>query len=294
MRIAIILAGQMGDVCVSTAVFKHRTRLWGPNPDIHWFVLSKFKQPLEHNPHVTIRETQGDDYMDASQEMSIRAIREHFDRLYRPAPYLYGELAMKAPIMLIPQAIFGFKRNVSWRPQIYLTEEECASARASMQRIPRKTRVFFETQGFSNQSDWDDDLTCELAENLKDCVLVVPSNGDHLRKLGIENVFDLKALNYRQLAEAYNHCDCYIGCSSGGGVVTTASRCARHPRAEFLKVNKQGWSTKCVTGAAVFSDRAKFVEHSVQMVQKPNRGRIEGDSKRLRREARRLAVREMA
>lgn len=290
MRVAIILAAQNGDVAASTAVFKYRTKLWGPNPEIHWYVMGKFKQSLEHNPHVIIHERESVDYMKATEDMSVEAIQEHYDRLYRPAPYLYGELALKAPILLIPVAVFGFKRNVSWRPQIYLTQEEIAQARKLMDTAPRKKRVLFETYCNSHQSDWDDKLTCELGEKLKDCVLVVPSHADHLRDLGLQNVFDLRTLNYRQLAEAYNHCDYYVGCSSGGAVVTTASRCIRNPRAEYMMKGKEGWSTKCVTGAAVFTDRAKFVAYCVHMVGNGKAANRDHELKRVRHEARRLAV----
>lgn len=294
MRVAIILAAQNGDVCASTAVFKYRTKLWGPNPEIHWYVLDKFQQSLEHNPHVTIHawkpSPQG--YISDTQDMSIEAVHEHYDRLYRPAPYLYGDLVLAAPILLIPVAVFGFGRNVSWRPQLYLTAEEVAEARALMQTAPRKKRVFFETFCNSHQSDWDDALTCELAEKLKDCVLVTPSKADHLRSLGLNNVFDLDPLNYRQLAEAYNYCDCYIGCSSGGAVATMASRCVRHPRAEYVLPHKLGWSTKCITGAAVFGERPAFLDHCVGMVGAINPKSRKSDVRRLRHEQRRLALAE--
>jgi len=57
--------------------------------------------------------------------------------------------------------------------------------------------------------------------------------------------------------------------------------------------NKLGWSTKCITGAGVFSDRPAFVEYSVQMAGNGKMRRWD-DLKRIRREAKRLQVRESA
>lgn len=271
----------MGDVCASTAVFKYRQKLWGPNPEIHWYVLPKFKQPLEHNPHVIIHEAEKEeDYLAATKTLTGIAVREHYDKLYRPAPYLYGQFVLRVPILFIPPAIFGVKHNWGWRPEIYLTDAEVAEVVALMDAIPRCPRVLFEFNCNSNQSDWDDALTCELAEKLPRCVLVPPGPGEaeHMADLGIPNVVDIGKVNYRQLSEVFNLCDCYVGCASGGGVVSTARRCLRHPRAEYLRPEKNpGWSTQCVSGARTFSDRAEFVKYVTSLVKslptRPKRNR---------------------
>jgi hypothetical protein len=244
----------MGDVCESTGLFRYATNLWGPKPDIHWYVQRKFRKPLDHNPDVTVHEIHGGPDMIDMAEEGIK--RGAYDKVYRTAPWLNMGMVWDVPLPRIPRMVLGLdKRHRSWRPVVYITHAELLEARRLTRKWGQSLRVMLETDCFSHQGEWTDDLSRALIDLLRRYkpVYFTASFGyaPRLKGLGARKVVGLDKVTYRALTEVYNGCSMFVGVASGTASVTCADRCCALPRVELIEKRRcPGWGTSAMMPSA--------------------------------------------
>jgi len=305
VKVAILCPGMMGDVCESSGLLEYRYQLWGHDAQIHWFVWPKYRQPLEHLPLV-IREI--DPGPDIRVVHAFRAIvkQEGFDQSYITAPRMNMNLVWTVPLPLIPARVLGIKMTgKKWQPQVRLSDKELLEARDFVvDCVPRGFRIMLETQCFSHQGNWTDEMSKELIERAKDrkVVFLTASFGyaDKMRELGAERVVGLDPMSYRQLAEVYNHCDMYLGVPSGTASVTCAAGCRDDlPRIEYLEQNRcpqagkrvPDWGTSSMSAAFAHYSSKKVLDKALSVIHnssgKRRKRQRRTESRRSRRKARR-------
>lgn len=269
MKIAIVVAGRHGDVCNCTPILKYKDRLWGEDAEIHWFVTSKYRTALEHNPHIILRDFNfgaGSQLESVTRKLASIAAAEDFDRIYTPAPYMNPNLRDLPGfnIVLIPARYFGLGTPEKWRPLIYLTEAEIAQANAFVKKLGPQSKVMIETRAFSSQGGWDEDIVTSLMKLIPPNWLILMASfgdGTHFKHMEYHNrVVALDDVPFRQLTQVYNHCEMFFGASSGAACVTCAERCKQIPRLELLNPD---WAdtrgTNVLGGTRCFSNDAEFL-----------------------------------
>jgi hypothetical protein len=239
-RIGIVCPGRNGDVAESTGFIPYMEDLWGPDPEVHWFVQKEFAHVLEHLP-ITLRVMKEEYATYVAKAAAEIARAEDFDVIHYTAPWLNMRYVFKIPLPMIPRYVLDAGRDFltreSWRPHVVVTDKEKEEVDKFQAGLPAGKRILLETGCFSHQGDWDEALTEKLVQKLRPwnpLYLTASFGASGLVKKYGGRAVGLDSLNFRQLAEMWNYCDMYIGVPSGTASVTCAEGCKDAPRIEYL------------------------------------------------------------
>jgi hypothetical protein len=241
--VRIIHAGRSGDIALATAL---RGLVEEP---IQWEVSARFGQALDD-----VRDVRQHYFTQGVNPDNLQAVtaelKAQFPDGVTPAPYMNLHLLNAGcPIGLVPPRSLGLDPDPKTvRPIIAFTEHEAEYVRSALPK-KRMPRVMLETRQFSNQSPWHEGTTITIMRMFRDAEIeaVLPGAGDEEIALAVGYAHRIPIrdrFNYREVSEVYNHCDAYVGCASGAGVMGLATRCRVILRIELLRPERRHWSSE--------------------------------------------------
>lgn len=240
-KIGIFLAGQVGDLATAMSVLKYRKELWG-DKEIIWYANFPNADLLKYAPIDEVRmwpwagngleEGTPDFYpllCDSNNRLDIVKAKEYsltsdLEDGYFPAPHMMTpEQRHGIDYPNCSRKVFGVDPSKEWHPYLsWGTKEILASG---MQYRSRKT-VMIETYFGSGQSKFDDLMTVKTIELCRQawgsCNFLFASHKNTEQFKDFEGYFSLSHLTPRQAALLIDHCDLFVGVSSGMSVVTSA------------------------------------------------------------------------
>ena len=243
-KIGIFLFGQVGDLATAMSVLRYRDNLW-PGKQIIWYANWPNCDLLRYAPINEVRPWPwaGNGLPEGTPDFWPLLCNEN-NRLdlIKAAQYeLTADLEdgyFPAPHMMTPQQrhgldypnvsrkVFGIAPDRPWHPMLSWSEEEKAHVDRIAIRFPLRRNVMIESFFGSGQSIWDDMFTVRTMEICRDkwgsCNFFFASHKNTEQFKDFEGYYSLSKFTPRQASLMINHCDLFVGVSSGMSVVTSA------------------------------------------------------------------------
>lgn len=244
-KIGIFLFGQVGDLATAMSVLNYRRELW-PNKDIIWYANSPNADLLRYAPIKEVRPWvwsgnglplgTPDFYpLLCNSENRLNkelaknyALTADLDEGYFPAPHMMTpEQRHGYDYPNVSRKVFGIDKDKPWHPLLSHSLEEVAMIENFYRGMNRLRRtVMLETFCGSGQSIWDDAYTRSAIDIIRSiwgpCNFVFASHKNHDQFSGEDGYYSCSVFTPRQTALMINHCDLFLGISSGISVVTSA------------------------------------------------------------------------
>jgi hypothetical protein len=241
-KIGIFLFGQVGDLATAMSVLKYRHELW-PDKEIVWFTNWPNADLLRYAPISEVRmwpwagnglpEGTPDFYpllCDSNNGLNKESAKhyeltEDLEDGYFPAPHMMTpEQRNGIDYPNISRKVFGIAPDRQWHPLLSWSDEEKDIVMEC--NLPLRKTIMIENTCGSHQSIWDDTLTLRTMEICREkwnrCNFLFASHKGHEQFNGQDGYYSLSDYMPRQLALFINHCDLFVGISSGISVVTSA------------------------------------------------------------------------
>lgn len=236
-KIGIFLPGQVGDLATAMSVLKYRKELWG-DKEIVWFANYPNADLLRYAPIDEVRpwlwagnglpEGCPDYYpmlcnennrLDLEKAKQFEGTRD-LTQGYFPAPHMMSpEKRHGIDYPNVSRKVFGIGADREWHPYLSWSEDE-------KQFCGIKKNIMIETFCGSGQSKWDDLMTVKTIEMCREkwgsCCFYFASHKNTEQFKDFEGYYSCANLTPRQTALLINHCDLFVGISSGISVVTSA------------------------------------------------------------------------
>lgn len=241
-KIGIFVHGQHGDIALCTCVLKYKDILW-PGKKIVWYLNllpenNTYLDMLKFNDAISeVRDWPQIDFRELKDENGqLRLERKtDFENMkdlhngYFPAPWamLPNKSLESENYANIPRLVFGAAPSWEWHPYLCFSNEEREMAREFCSNLPYSKTIMLETQ---LRSAGDFRLNDEAIKNVMqlcrnkfgNCNFIFASKLDYPQFIDGKSVVSCAHFTVRQTALIYNHCDLFIGVSSG---ITVATSC---------------------------------------------------------------------
>lgn len=242
IKIGIFCHGQVGDLATAMSVLKYRNELW-PNKQIIWFANWPNADLLRYAPISEVRmwpwagnglpEGTPDFYpllatpegrLDLMKAKDYELTRDLSDG-YFPAPHMRTpEQRHGLDYPNVSRSVFGVSKDKEWHPVLSWSEEELNLS--TLPIVPQRKTIMLETFFGSGQSKFDDLMTMKTIEICREawgaCNFIFASHKNTEQFKDFEGYRTLDKLTPREAALYINHCDLFVGVSSGMSVVTSA------------------------------------------------------------------------
>lgn len=254
-KIGIFLFGQIGDIATAMSVLAYRNELW-PNKQIIWFANWPNADLLRYAPISEVRmwpwagnglpEGTPDFYpllatpegrLDLVKAKDYELTRDLSDG-YFPAPHMMTpEQRHGIDYPNCSRKVFRVDPTWQWHPVLSWSEEEIVNSLwLWLRNKPRRT-IMLETFYGSGQSKFDDLMTVKTIEMCREawgsCDFLFASHKNTEQFKDFEGYVSLANLTPRQAALMINHCDLFVGVSSGMSVVTSAWGLKPVPKVQY-------------------------------------------------------------
>jgi hypothetical protein len=235
-KIGIFVDGANGDIGLSTSVLKYKDMVW-PDTDVVWFCNPSYLDMLKYNDRISeIRSwsqenfsllSNGTGYLLEDQK-SISNDFQDLDIGYFSAPWavLPSTTFEGVHYADIPKIIFGVERSLEWHPYLKFSDEEREMTSTFCAALPHRKTIMLETQ---LRSAGDFRLGSEVLLSIMficrrkfgKCNFIFASKVDHSALFDDPGVVSCSDFTVRQSALIFNHCDLFIGVSSGIGIAAS-------------------------------------------------------------------------
>ncbi len=240
-KIGIFLFGQVGDLATAMSVLAYRKELW-PGKKIIWFANAPNADLLKYAPISEVRPwpwagnglpegtpdfypllCNGDNHLDL-EKASKYDLTKDLDNGYFPAPHMHTpEQRDGIDYPNISRKVFGIDKDKPWHPVLSFSEDEKLMVSESL--LPLRKTIMIETYCGSKQSVWDDLFTIRTIELCREkwgsCNFLFCSHKNTEGFKDFEGYHSLADFTPRQAALFIEHCDLFVGISSGLSVVTS-------------------------------------------------------------------------
>lgn len=245
-KIGILAPEQHGDMALSTCGLKYKDILW-PEKDIVWFAnlaphKSTYLDMLKFNDAIVeIRDWPKFTTMDhfrACIDTNGHFIGERkgdfestkdLDYAYFPAPWcvLPNNKYNGVYYADIPRIIYGVDKSAEWHPYLGFSNEEREMTKDFCSTLPHAKTIMLETElrsagNFQLAEDTIKSLMQLCRNKFGKCNFIFASKIDYSKFADDIGVVTCSQFTVRQTALVHNHCDLFIGVSSG---ITQAVSC---------------------------------------------------------------------
>lgn len=261
MKIGIFIPGANGDILYSTAVIKYKDDIWGAGCTLVWFCCKESICLLENTTDVIVRLWDHNYDVDLAGEHSMMDLSKKnmyettsdLDIGYFVSP-CWLDVTVRGGLNHLSEccryAMGILHRDIVWRPYIELSESNHTNMQRFFDKLPKgRKNIMLETHYKSDQSKWNDNMTTQTlqicAELLGKCNFLFASNV-HVQ-FTQDNVYTCTELSLKEISALHDHCDLFIGVSSG---VSVAISCWRNKPVPIIQFCADYWaSTFPVTNA---------------------------------------------
>lgn len=217
-----------GDCLYTTAIARQIKKDF-PGYRLTWLISSNCSQVLLNNPDIDeIREVKVESVKDAlfdgwnriKGEIQSSGFFNEFDYIFYTQFFPENIHHYDGTIRSTLFRSYAVNKVKDVRPVVHLTESEIYNAKrfVTENRIREFEKVIlFECSPGSGQSFVNPDFAVEISRRITERhpnVLVILSTHLHLKVTG-KNILVANTLTFRENAELANHCDLFLGCSSG-------------------------------------------------------------------------------
>ncbi len=237
----------IGDVLAATPIAKQLKADY-PDCKIVWFTSEAGEVAVRLNPYIDeLVVLPGNAYLLDHQIPQIRQSRP-WTRFFTPAAYMNYEVIPGGSILDPKGTIFGITKQsamlhwtVPFTFPFRLDTSEIAAARAYLDSLPDGMKILVETDYRSEQSPWTDDWCFDMLEELHDlnATFIFTSKNPPPFFDSFQKRYPNCSwcdLPFRLNAEIFNHCDAFIGVSSGISCLTYSDYCKTTiPRIEVTR-----------------------------------------------------------
>lgn len=184
MNIAIMLAGQQGDIMTAMSILRYRNELWGDSK-IVWFAEDRNFDLLKFQPNIEVREfprgygypemckvenqklidngqtpkwedwsvlVDENNHLDRELKNGYPSLKEFFMGFF-PAPHqVHIDKRRDITYPNVSKRVFGIPDNWPWHPLLYFSDEEKEMANEFMGKIGEGKTIAIETFAGSGQS----------------------------------------------------------------------------------------------------------------------------------------------
>jgi len=237
----------IGDVLASTPIAK-QLKADDPGCRIVWFTSEAGEVAVRHNPYIDELVVLPGDQYQLDQEFRALADSRPWKRFFTPAAYLNYDAIPGGSIFNPKGTIFGIVKKAAklhWTvPFVFpfrLDTEEIAAARNFLNGLPEGLKILVETDYRSEQSPWRDDWNFDLLDAFRELNPIfiftskdIPPFFEAFQQRYAQTFWC--NLPYRLNAELFNHCDAFVGVSSGVSCLTYSDYCRTDiPRIEVTR-----------------------------------------------------------
>lgn len=245
-KIGIFAPEQHGDIALSTCGLKYKNTLWSEK-DIVWFCnlaphKSSYLDMLKFNDAISeIRDfpqfkTMEDfrDCVDINGHLRLERkydfeSMKDLDYGYFPPPWCVLPNNKYNGVLYadIPRIIYGANSSLEWHPYLCFSDEEREMTKDFCSTLPHTKTIMLETNlrsagDFHLAEDTIKSLMSLCRNKFGKCNFIFASKIDHSKFVDDIGVVSCSQFTVRQTALVHNHCDLFIGVSSG---ITQAVSC---------------------------------------------------------------------
>ncbi len=195
------------------------------------------------------------------------------DEGYFPAPWLMPNRPPDTHYGDVSRIVYGADNSLPWRPYLCFSDEEREKAKEFRATLPHDKTIMLETFMVSGDVHWTDDMTRNTMrlcrEKLGKCNFVFACNKDYSRFFDDPGVVSCSHFTIRQCALIFNHCDLFIGVSSGISIAVSCWGNKPIPRIEWAgspKISAAAHANGPV--ASIFFDEIPLPVAELQLEQK--------------------------
>lgn len=252
-KIGIFCFGQVGDIATAMSVLKYRKELWGDR-EIIWYANWPNADLLRYAPIDEVRmwpwagnglpEGVADFYpmlcdkrnrLDMEKAKMFQLTSDLWEG-YFPAPHmLTPEQRHGIDYPNCSRKVFGVEADKPWHPVLSWSEDELNLS--TLPIIPTRKTIMLETFFGSGQSKFEDLMTVKTIEMCREawgsCNFIFASHKNTEQFKDFEGYRTLDKLTPREAALYINHCDLFVGVSSGMSVVTSAWGLKPVPKVQY-------------------------------------------------------------
>lgn len=243
-KIGIFLFGQVGDLATAMSVLRYRNDLW-PGKQIIWYANWPNADLLRYAPINEVRPwpwagnglpvgtpdfypllSNENNRLDLTKAGQYELTAD-LEGGYFPAPHMVTpDKRHGLDYPNVSRKIFGVDPSWAWHPVLSWSEEEKAHVERKATAMPLQRNVMIESFYGSGQSRWDDMFTVRTMEICREkwghCNFLFASHKNTEQFKDFGGYHSLAKFTPRQAALWINHCDLFVGVSSGMSVVTSA------------------------------------------------------------------------
>lgn len=246
-KIGIFAYGAHGDIALCTSVLKYKDILW-PGKDIVWYCnlkheSSPYSDMLKFNDAISeVRDWPEQDgvqidfrilkneigQLRLEQRNNVESIKDLHNG-YFPAPWamLPDNYFNTINYSNIPRIVCGADPSWEWHPYLKFSNEEREMTKEFCSKLPYSKTIMLETQLRSaGDARMSEDLIKNIMRLCRDkwvnCNFIFASKLDYSHLVDDKGVVSASEFTVRQTALIHNHCDLFLGVTSG---ITMAASC---------------------------------------------------------------------
>lgn len=146
-------------------------------------------------------------------------LTEDLDEGYFPAPWLTPHRPADMHYKDVSRWVFGADMSWEWRPYLGFSNEEREMVKEFRSTLPHDKTIMLETFMGSGDVRWSDNMTKNVMRLCRNkfgrCNFLFATNRDNSRFFDDVGVTDCSKFTVRQTVLLSNHCDLFVGVSSG-------------------------------------------------------------------------------